>query len=77
MATRLITLPQGGKYQLVSLRKGELTENCQLKVGRHVIELGNYFELAKPDRKFEIVLSLRADKNGKVLMDRVFLLEVK
>ena len=75
--SRLIDLPKGGKYQLISLRKGVLTENCQLKVGRHVIELGNYFELAKPDRNFEIVVSLRADKNGKVLMDRVFLLEVK
>ena len=77
MVSRLISLPKDGKYQLVSLRKGVLTENCQLKVGRHVIELGNYFELAKPDRKFEIVLSLRADKNGRVLLDRVFLLETK
>ena len=77
MVSRLISLPKDGKYQLVSLRKGVLTENCQLKVGRHVIELGNYFELAKPDRNFEIVLSLRADKNGRVLLDRVFLLETK
>ena len=77
MVTRLITLPKDGKYQLFSLRKGVLTEKCQLKVGRHVIELGNYFELAKPDKKFEIVVSLRADKNGRVLMDRCLLLDVK
>ena len=75
--SRLITLPKGGKYQLVSLRKGVLTENCQLKINNFTLELGNYFELTKPDRKFELVVSIRANEQGRVLVDRVLLLEVK
>ena len=75
--SRLVTLPKDGKYQLISIRKGVLTENCQLKINGFTLELGNYYELAKPDRKFEIVVSLRANKQGKILVDRVLLLEVK
>ncbi|MBQ9500716.1 MAG: DUF4838 domain-containing protein [Lentisphaeria bacterium] len=69
--------PEKDKYRPFSIRSGMLTGNCQLKVGGYRIELGNYFELAKPDRKFEILISCRLADDGKVLVDRCLLLEAK
>ena len=69
--------PEKNKYRLFTVRTGMLTENCQLKIGAHRIELGNYFELAKPDRKFEIRVSCRLADDGRVLIDRCLLLEAK
>ncbi|MBQ7208126.1 MAG: DUF4838 domain-containing protein [Lentisphaeria bacterium] len=64
-------------YQTFPVRTGLLTADCQLKVGRFSLDLGDYFELAKPERKFEIVVSLRLAEGSKIFVDRVLLLEAK
>ena len=64
-----------GAYRLFSVRTGVLTANSLLKIGRHNIDLGKYFELASPGKSFEILVSCRLDDDGNILLDRCLLLE--
>ena len=76
-AVKTVALKKGAPYRLVSVRTGALTRECVLKIGSYTYPLGNYFELAAPEKKFEILVSLRADQAGKILADRIFLLKAK
>jgi len=66
-----------GEYRLFPVRTGVLTADSQLRIGRHTVVLGNYFELADPDRTFEILVSCRRAADGNVLLDRCLLLEAE
>jgi len=69
--------PDDQKYHVYFLGTSPLYEDCQVYLGSHRktrIELGDYYNMLKPERRFDLYVSIR--KTGdQILLDRVFLVE--
>ncbi|NMA20914.1 MAG: DUF4838 domain-containing protein [Lentisphaerae bacterium] len=69
--------PDDQKYHVYFLGTSPLYEDCQVYLGtqrKYRIELGDYYNMLKPERRFDLFVSIKKT-NDQILLDRVFLVE--
>ena len=70
----MLPIPKDGKYRLYTVHNGIFTRGSLLLAGGLRVNLADYHAMLEPDKKYEVRISAKADKNGMTFIDRVFIL---
>ena len=71
----MLAVPRDGKYHVKTLASTIFTRGSHLLLGKIKVDLAGYNAMLKPDQGYEIKVSVKAEKNGNVLIDRIFISE--
>ena len=71
---KMLTIPKDNKYHILSAYNGIFTRGSLSILGNLTLDIASYWTMLEPDKKYEIKVSVKADSNGRVFIDRVFIL---
>jgi hypothetical protein len=71
---KMLTIPKDNKYHILSAYNGIFTRGSLSILGNLKLDIASYCTMLEPDKKYEIKVSVKADSNGRVFIDRVFIL---